>query len=373
MNKEEKSREKIIVRTSVIGIIANCALAGFKVVIGLLTNSIAILLDAVNNLSDALSSVITIVGTKLARKPADKKHPLGYGRIEYLTAAIISLIVLYAGITSLEESVKKIFDPQKAEYTAVSLVIVAAAVLVKLVLGSYVKKKGVETNSDSLVNSGQDATLDAVISASTLLAAAVYIFCHISLEAWLGALISLVIIKAGFEMLRDTISQILGERVDPAVTTAVKSTLKSMDGVYGAYDLILHAYGPDNYQGSVHIEVPDVYTADQIDRLARKCAEKVYSETGVYLTGIGIYSMNTHDDEIKAMEEKIRGIATGVDYVKQLHGFYYNEESKDLRFDVVVEFAAKDRRVVYEQVHDRVLEAYPDVKLSFNIDLDISD
>ena len=168
------SREKTIVRTSIIGIIANVFLAGFKAVIGLMTNSIAIVLDAVNNISDAGSSLITIVGTKLAGKEPDKKHPFGYGRIEYLSAMIISVIVLYAGITSFVESVKQIMHPETPAYNAVSLIIVAVAVVVKVLLGRYVKRVGVRVNSDSLINSGEDATLDSIISASTLGAAGLF-------------------------------------------------------------------------------------------------------------------------------------------------------------------------------------------------------
>ena len=207
--KKQSARERIIIKTSVIGIAANIFLTAFKAAVGLASNSIAIVLDAVNNLSDALSSVITIIGTRLAGKPADKKHPFGHGRIEYITAMIIAVIVLYAGITSLLESVKKIIHPETAEYTVTALIIVVVAVIVKLVLGRYVFTVGKRVHSDSLVASGQDASFDAIISASTLVAALIFIFLHISLESWLGAAISIVIIKSGFEMLRDTISRIL--------------------------------------------------------------------------------------------------------------------------------------------------------------------
>ena len=210
-NETNISREKTIVKTSAIGIIANVFLAGFKAVVGILTNSIAIVLDAVNNISDAGSSLITIVGTKLAGREPDKKHPFGYGRIEYMSAMLISVIVLYAGVTSFVESVKQIIKPETPDYNAASLIIVAVAVAVKILLGRYVKGIGKKVNSDSLVNSGEDATLDSVISASTLVAAGIFLIFQVSLEAWLGAIISIVIIKSGAEMLRDTVSQILGE------------------------------------------------------------------------------------------------------------------------------------------------------------------
>ncbi|MBR0470393.1 MAG: cation diffusion facilitator family transporter, partial [Clostridia bacterium] len=166
---EAANRDKVIVRTSIIGIAANVFLAAFKAAVGIASNSIAVVLDAVNNLSDALSSVITVIGTKLAGKKPDKKHPLGYGRIEYLSAMIVSAIVLYAGITSAVESVKKIIWPEQADYSIVSLIIIASAVAVKIILGSYVKKQGKKVNSNALVASGADALFDAILSASVLL------------------------------------------------------------------------------------------------------------------------------------------------------------------------------------------------------------
>jgi len=210
LNKNSK-RERIVIKTSVIGIITNVFLAGFKTVIGLLSNSIAIVLDAVNNISDAGSSVITIVGTKLAGKAPDKKHPFGHGRIEYLSAMMIAVIILYAGTTSLIESVKQIIRPEIPDYNPTSLIIIAVAVVVKIFLGAYVKKVGQKVKSDSLVNSGADATLDAVISFSTLVAAVVFMIFGLALEAYLGAVISVIIIKSGTLMLMGTISQLCWE------------------------------------------------------------------------------------------------------------------------------------------------------------------
>ena len=248
ISEEEKKREKIIVKTSVIGILANVFLAATKAVIGIFSHSIAIILDAVNNLSDALSSVITIIGAKLAGREPDKKHPFGYGRIEYLSALVIAMIILYAGVTSLTESVKKIIKAEIPEYSAVSLVIVGIAILVKLGLGFYVRAAGQKVNSDSLVNSGKDALLDSAISSATLIAALVFTFSGLSLEAYLGALIALVIIKAGLEMLTETISKLLGEPGDVEMLQEIKRTVCGFPEVNGAYDLILHNYGPDTYR-----------------------------------------------------------------------------------------------------------------------------
>ena len=373
MDNAESSREKTIVRTSVIGIVANVFLAGFKAVIGLMTNSIAIVLDAVNNISDAGSSLITIIGTKLAGREPDKKHPFGYGRIEYLSAMIISVIVLYAGITSFVESVKQIIHPETPEYNAVSLIIVAVAVVVKILLGRYVKGVGVKVNSDSLINSGEDATLDSIISASTLVAAGIFLIFHISLEAWLGAIISLIIIKSGIEMLRDTISQILGERNDTELAKAIHDTVVSFPGVEGAYDLVLNNYGPDAWNGSIHIEVPDTYSADRLDQMIREIMMKVYSEHHVILTAVGVYSVNTKDEETIRTKKKVEEIVFANAYVRQMHGFYLTKDEKKIRFDIVISFDAKDRRAVYTDVVAAVQKAFPDYTLQVAMDTDFTE
>ena len=370
---KESSREKTIVRTSIIGIIANVFLAAFKAVIGLMTNSIAIVLDAVNNISDAGSSLITIIGTKLAGKEPDKKHPFGYGRIEYLSAMIISVIVLYAGITSFVESVKQIIHPETPDYNAVSLVIVAVAVVVKIVLGRYAKGVGEKVNSDSLVNSGEDATLDSVISASTLVAAGIFLIFHVSLEAWLGAIISLVIIKSGIEMLRDTISQILGEKNDPELVRGIRQTVISFPEVQGAYDLVLNNYGPDTWNGSIHIEVPDTCTADRLDQLIRDIQQAVFQQHQVILTAIGVYSVNTRDKEVIEMQKKVREIVFSHQHVKQMHGFYLIKEKNAMRFDLVISFDAKDRGGVFEAAVSDVKKAFPDYELQVAMDTDFAE
>ena len=366
-------RDQIIVRTSVIGILANVFLAGFKAAVGALSGSIAVILDAVNNLSDALSSVITIIGTKLAGRKPDKKHPYGYGRIEYITAVLISVIVLYAGVTSLVESIKKIIHPELPDYSPVALVIIAVAVLVKVLLGRYVKGVGEKVNSDSLIASGKDATLDSIISASTLAAAAIYMIWHVSLEAWLGAVISLVIIRSGVEMLSDSLSDILGERADSGVARGIKATINSFPEVHGAYDLVLHSYGPDQLVGSVHIEVPDIMTAEKLDQLERDITRKVFTEHGVILTGISVYSMNTRNDDAAKLQQDVRRTVMAHDHVLQMHGFYLDEAAKEIRFDVIIDFAAPDRIGEYRAIVSEIEQKYPGYAVAVSLDVDVSD
>lgn len=365
-------RDKVIVRTSVIGVVTNVALAGFKAAVGLLANSIAVILDAVNNFSDALSSVITIVGAKLAGKPPTKKHPLGYGRIEYLSALIVSAIVLYAGVTACVESVKKIISPEEADYSILSLVVIGVAVVVKLILGLFVKRKGKQVGSGALVASGSDALFDAILSSSVLACALVARFTSLSLEAYVGVLISLVIVKAGVGMMAETVSDILGQRTDPETAKEIKETLASLPGVYGAYDLVLNNYGPNKNYGSVHLEVPDTMTAEEIDRLTRTAEIEVFRKTGVVLTGIGIYSYNTREDETAALREKAKEVVLAHPSALQLHGFYADPEAKTMRFDVVIGFDC-NRRATLDAIAQSIGEAFPDYTVRITPDVDVSD
>ncbi|MBQ9550468.1 MAG: cation transporter [Lachnospiraceae bacterium] len=375
-NTEEKklqSRNKTIIVTSVIGIAANIFLAAFKAFVGFLSRSVAIQMDALNNLSDAASSIITIVGTYLAGKEPDKKHPFGHGRAEYLSALLISMLVIYAGVTAFIESVKKIVNPVTPDYSRITFIVILVAVIVKLVLGRYVKSVGVRVNSGSLKNSGDDAFMDAVISASTLVAAVLYVFTHISVEAYLGAVIALLIVKAGVEMLKETLSKVLGESVDPGMARDIKATVMSFPQVSGAYDLVLHNYGPDMFNGSLHIEIPDTLPAFELDKLIRNITNKVLMEHDVLLTAIGVYSLNTGDSDAVRVRETVSGIVLSKQYVRQIHGFYYDEKEKSIRFDVVISFDAPDHHKVFDEVISSVREAFPGFDVQAAIDRDFSE
>ena len=366
-------RDKKIIQTSIVGIVANVFLAVFKAVIGLMTNSIAIVLDAVNNASDVASSVVTIIGAKLSKKEPDKAHPFGHGRVEYLSAMVIAVIILYAGVTSAVESVKKIISPDVPEYSTVSLIIVAVAVVVKIILGRYVKTVGVLVKSESLINSGTDASMDAVISASTLVAAVLYLNFKISVEAYLGVIISVFIIKAGIDMLKETLSHMLGEAPDAELASKITETVMEFSEVTGTYDLVLHDYGPDVYQGSLHIEIPDVYTADEIDKLSRKIATEVYAKHNVVLTAIGIYSLNSTDKLAIKIKNTIEELVLMNPYILQMHGFYFNREEASVRFDLVVSFDAKDRKQVFENVVKKIQKHYPEYRIEAVMDTEYSD
>ena len=366
------NREKTIVKTSIVGIITNLFLVGFKAFVGFLSNSIAVILDAVNNLSDALSSVITIIGAKLGSRQPDKKHPLGYGRIEYLSSMIVAAIVLYAGLTSCVESVKKIIHPEAAEYGAVSIIIIAVAIVVKLVLGMYVKKQGKRVNSGALVASGSDALFDAILSSSVLVSAVIFLIWGISLEAYVGVIIACFIVKAGVEMMIETLNDIIGKREDAETSQELKRIICEEEAVLGAYDVTIFNYGPNKNYASVHIELPDNLSVDDVDKITRRIQVNVFRRTGIVLTGIGVYSYNTSDDEAARMRNAIQKTVLTHDWALQMHGFYADTEKKTLRFDVVLSFDV-ERKEALTILYGEISALYPGYEILIVPDVDIAD
>ena len=367
-------RETAIIRTSAIGIAANVALAAFKAAVGILSNSIAVTLDAVNNLSDAISSIITIVGTKLSNKKADREHPFGHGRIEYITTTVIAAIIMYAGISSLIKSIQGIMDPVTPDYSPLSLVIIAVAVLVKIILGHYVRSVGNRVNSDTLIASGSDALFDATLSTSVLTAALIFIFTKISLEAYVGVVISGFIIKASIELLQGSIKEIIGMRPDAALSTLIYDIVKEDPDAEGVYDLIIHNYGPDRFVGSFHTEVLDTTSAIEIDTMIRRLSTEIYKQTSgkIIIAAIGIYARNTTDNRIVKMCTEVTEMALAHEGVLQVHGFIADIENQFMAFDTVIEFGYDGKQIVHDIIHE-VEAAYPDMNVSVLLDRDTSD
>lgn len=362
-------RKKKITQTSVVGIAANVFLSAFKAAIGIFSGSVAIILDAVNNLTDALSSVITIIGVKLASKKPDDKHPFGHGRIEYFTTIIISLIVLGAGLSSMIESVKKIIHPELPNFNYTAIIIIVAAVIVKILLGAYVKRQGKKLNSDALIASGTDASFDAILSASTLISVIAAMFFDLSIDGILGAVISVFIIKAGFELLTEGIGNVLGGRADSETTKAIKQTINEMPNVLGSYDLILHNYGPDYAIGSVHIEIDDTISAAEIHKMTRNIQNTILDKFKIFLT-VGVYAV---DSAHKEDRDKINKTALTHEGVLGTHGIYFDEEEKLLSLDVVIDFSIKNKAEFCKTLQSEIKEICPDYNVVVNFDANYTD
>ncbi len=364
-------RDKKIIKISIFGILVNLVLVIFKSIVGLLANSIAIILDAVNNLSDALSSIITIIGTKLSGKRPDKKHPYGYGRVEYFSSIIIAVIVLVAGFTSLKESFEKILNPTTADYSIFSLVVVAIAVFVKYFFGNYVKKEGEKLNSGSLIASGTDAVSDSFLSLSTFIAAMISLIWHVSLEGYLGLVISIIIIRSAIEILKDTVNDMIGVRADVELTRQIKEKILSNKEVQGVYDLILHNYGPNNLIGTVHIQVDDEKTAKELHRLTRKMTLDIYKELGIIMT-IGIYASNDRGEYGK-IQKYVRIISKDYPNIIQIHGFYVDEDINTISFDVIFNFDERQIEKIVSEMAEKLKKKFPGYEYNIIIDTDFSD
>ena len=366
------NREKVIIRTSIIGILGNILLVSAKAIIGFIAGSISIILDAVNNLSDALSSVITIIGTKLSNKKPDRKHPYGHGRVEYLTSLIISVIILVAGGSAIYESINSLIQGTTATYSDLSLIIISIAILVKVALGLYYRKVAKQVNSDALKGSGIDALFDSLLSTATLIGAIIARFTGVYIEGYLGILIGLFIVKSGVEVLSGAVSNIIGERTSEEVARSIKHTVNSFPEVLGSYDLILNNYGPSRSIGSIHIEVDDKMTAKEIHPLTRKISQEVYLKHGVILT-VGIYASNTSNPEIKCIRQDIHSLLNDYKQIRQIHGFYVDEELKQVSFDVIVDFEEEKPEEVVEEIKAKLKELHPDYEYFVIVDKDFTD
>ena len=363
------NREKQITKTSIVGIITNIFLAGFKAFVGLLSNSIAIVLDAVNNLSDALSSLITIFGIKLSKRKPDKDHPYGYGRMEYFSAILISGIVLAAGITSLIESVKKIIHPVKPDYTIITILIVVVGIVTKIFLGRYVSSQGKKLNSDALVASGADASFDAIISASTLVGAFIIYVFKVNVDGFIGAIISCFIIKAGLEMFLESVGNVMGTRPDSEITKDIKKMVSSLPQVIGAYDLVLHNYGPDSAIGSIHVEVNADLSARDIHVLIKEIQHLIQKEYHVFLT-VGIYAIDKEHDKQRT---EIKNFVLKHDGVLGCHAIYINDETKEISYDVVVDFTVEDKEALRNELIKQTTAIHNGYLVEISFDTNYSD
>ena len=368
-------REKTIVRTSIIGIIGNILLVGFKATIGFIAGSVSIIMDALNNLTDILSSVITIIGTKLSNKKPDKKHPFGHGRIEYITSVLIAALILFAGGLAIYESIKSIIDyfqnKTLPEFTILSLVIIGFGILIKLGIGIFYKIQGKRVDSSSLKASGTDALWDAVLSTATLVGAIFAYTLKWYVEGYLGILIGLFIIKSGIGILRESFSLIIGERHDKDEIASIRKDICEIEGVKGAYDLIINSYGHNKNIGSVHIGVCGNLTAREVQTIERNINAMMYQKYHTIMT-VGIYADSTESEKSKEIHQTLVNIIKNYKTILQLHGFFVDEEKMFCNFDLVISFDEKDPEKVIDEVKSAMEKAFPDFTFLVTLDNDYS-
>ena len=371
LQENSAARNRGITLASIKGIIGNVVLVIFKMIVGLASNSIAIILDAVNNLTDVLSSVLTIVGTKLAAKDADKEHPFGHGRIEYMTTMAIAFIILGAGLGSLKESIEKIIHPEVSTFDIPSLAIIAVAIVVKVVMGRYIKAQGEKYKSDALVASGIDALFDAVITFATLVSAALVFFFDFDIQGYVGAVISVLILKAAYDILKDMYNHLLGVRADDNLVREIKETIAQHPNVGGVYDLVLNSYGPGETIGSVHITVPDTMTMADIHPLTKSIAVHLYKKFGIAMT-VGVYAENQPSLEVHEVRQALDQVVSLYTHVVQVHAFYVQEEKKVIYYDIIFDFDEEDPHGTLENIKAEMQKRCPEYTQFAIVDTDFS-
>ena len=375
MSKNTDKRETTIIRTSIIGIIGNIFLVGFKAAIGFIAGSISIVVDALNNLTDALSSIITIVGTKISNKKPDKKHPFGHGRVEYITSTLVAFLILFAGGLAIYESIKSIIDyfqnKTLPQFTVWSLVIIGAAILVKVGIGVFYKIQGKKVNSSALKASGSDALWDAALSTGTLIGAIFAYTLGWYVEGYLGILIGLFIIKSGIGILRESFSLIIGERYDKEEINKIRQDICAIDGVQGAYDLIINNYGPNKNIGSVHIGVANNLTAKEVQIIERNITAMMYMKYNTIMT-VGIYADFVETEISKSIHKYLLEVNSKYEHILQLHGFFVDEEKKLCNFDLVISFDEQEPEQVVENVKKAMEEKFPEYTFIVTLDNDFS-
>ena len=341
--KDYESVEKMSVRTaygvlaSVVGIFCNVLLFIAKFLIGSMSHSVSIIADGFNNLSDAGSSIISFAGIKMASKPADEEHPFGHGRMEYITALVVAFLVIDIGLSFLKDSIGKIRNPEEIQFHVISVVVLLLSIVVKLWLGFFNKKLGTKINSQVMMASAADAMGDVLATSATIVSILVFHFLHLNIDSFVGIGVSLVVMKAGVGIAKDTLEPLLGEAVPKEICDQITAFVEKYDGICGTHDLIVHNYGPGRSMASIHAEVPnnvDIEISHEIiDRIERDAVR----ELGMFLV-IHMDPLEVNNEQLLAAKQKVERVVKGIDEALSLHDFRMvdGKNQVNLIFDLVV-------------------------------------
>lgn len=359
--KDYQSVEKSAVRTaygvlaSIVGILCNVCLFLVKFVVGLLINSVSVTADAFNNLSDAASSVISFVGVKMAGKPADKEHPFGHGRIEYIAALIVSFLVLEVGFTFLKDSISKIRHPEMLNFQLVSVVILILSIGVKLWLGIFNRQLGKRIDSKVMMAVFADSMGDVITTSVAILSLVIFRLTGINIDGIVGIGVALVVMWAGVGIARDTLEPLIGEAIDPEEYDKVKRFVERYDGIEGTHDLIIHNYGPNQSMASIHAEVPNDVNIENAHELIDRIERDAVEELGILLV-IHMDPIEMKDGQVMDLRKQVDTVLRELDEACSIHDFrVVNGVGQiNLIFDMVVPFGYREEQ--QEQLKQRLME-----------------
>ena len=356
--QDPDTREGVITTTSGIGVVANIAIALIKMIAGTISSSIAIISEGVNNLADAMTSILTLIGSKLALKHPDEKHPFGYGRIEYLTSLVVSIMILVSGIEVLTSAVKLIFNPEPVNISILSLIIVAITAFIKYFLGTYTIKMGKKIESGSLEAVGGECRGDSFASIITIVAALAFILFKINIDAYAGIATSLLIIKAGGEVLIDTIHELIGRPGKKELAQQLYKEIRGTKGIINAVDMMLHNYGPDAYSGSVNVELDHNMDIGEAYDFLHALQLKIMHEYHVTMV-FGIYAVDNDSKTSRSLREYIALFVRNHEHVKSYHAVYIDKKSDKLYCDLIVDYDLHDWDGLRQEFKEYMAKKYP--------------
>ena len=338
---KKENRQKLITQTSLLNIIANVIIAIIKIILGLTSGSLAIISEGVNTASDAISSVITLVGNKLSAKHPDEKHPFGYGRVEYLTTMVLSLLILYTGIEMVRDSVDGILHPASMTISYLSIGIVAVSAVCKFILGFYTMSMGKKAEASSLTMLGEECRNDSFLSIVTILSSILYLKAQISIDAYAGLIFAILILKNGWESLMDTISDLLGRPGKEDLAKNLYKEIRRTDGIINAADLMIHNYGPNSYSGSINIEIDHKKTIGEIYESIHELQLRIMHEYHVTMV-FGIYAVDRDHPLMCEMRKYIGDFVRNTAHIRSFHALYLSEISDKIYCDLVVDYDLRD-------------------------------
>lgn len=338
--ENRKVRTQYGVLSSIVGVFCNVILFAVKMAIGMVINSISVMADAFNNLSDAASSIISFIGVKLAERPADKEHPFGHGRFEYISALAVAFLILQVGFTLFKSAIDKVLHPEKIEFNLILIIFLCVSVLIKIWLMLFNRKLGKRINSTVMIATSADSRNDVIVTSATIISAIISGATGLNIDGYIGLLVSVFVMLAGFNIAKDTLEPLLGEAVDRELYEKVTKMVQSYDGIVGTHDLIIHNYGPTHRMATIHAEVPNNINFETAHETIDQIEREVLNLTDIFLV-IHMDPIEVNNEMVDRKKNMVLEIIKALEPKATIHDFRLvnGEHQINLIFDLVVPYS----------------------------------
>lgn len=357
--EDSKVRQSYGSLSSGVGLVCNILLFLIKYIMGTLSGSISIVSDAFNNLSDSGGCVVTFLGYKMASKPADKDHPFGHGRVEYLTSLILSAIIVIVGFELFKSSAGKIMNPEPVKFSIIVLASLIISICVKLWMSVFNMKLGKKINSGVMTATAEDSRNDVIATSATVIALISSLFTDFPIDGIMGVIVSLFILKTGFDIIRDTVDDLIGKPVQPEIIEKIKSNILSDSDIIDIHDLVIHNYGVTKMIGSCHIEIRSDMNFQDVHEIADRTERRIFSELNIVMT-IHTDPVDIDDEQTKKYKAVVKDIVSSMNQGFSIHDFRIVscENHKNLIFDITVPYECKISNDKIQHFIDKKLEEY---------------